>query len=140
MPLIEDSSPASQAGVKPGDVIVRFDGKPIDGPRALPPLVALTPVGKAVELAVMRDGAEQKLRLTVGNLPDNPREAKAGPGESRVAERLGVGLQELTPELARRLGVKEESGVVVTEVKPETPAAQAGLAAGERSDFGATTG
>jgi serine protease Do len=128
---VMDSSPASQAGVKPGDVIVRFDGKPIDGPRALPPLVALTPVGKAAEMVVVRDGAEHKLRLTVGNLPDTTREAKAGPGESRVAERLGVGLQELTPELARRLGVKEESGVVVTEVKPESPAAQAGLAAGD---------
>jgi serine protease Do len=131
---VMDSSPASQAGIKPGDVIVRFDGKAIDGPRALPPLVAMTPVGKAVDMVVLRDGAEQKLRLTVGNLPENPREAKAGPAgpaESRVAERLGVGLQELTPELARRLGVKEESGVVVTEVKPESPAAQAGLATGD---------
>ena len=128
---VMESSPAAQAGIKPGDVIVRFDGKAIDGPRALPPLVAMTPVGKAVDMVVLRDGAEQKVRLTVGNLPDNPREAKASPGESRVADRLGVGLQELTPELARRLGVKEESGVVVTEVKPESPAAQAGLATGD---------
>jgi serine protease Do len=127
---VVEGSPAAQAGVRPGDVIVRFDGKPIDGPRALPPLVALTEVGRTVNLTVLRDGAEHTLRLTVGNLSDS-QVARASGGERLMAERLGVGLQELTPELARRLGVKEESGVVVTEVKPDSPAAQAGLASGD---------
>src|SRR5207247_1939574 len=60
------------------------------------------------------------------------REARAAaPTESRSTERLGLGLQELTPELAHRLGVKDDKGVVVTEIRPESPAAQAGLAPGD---------
>jgi serine protease Do len=51
--------------------------------------------------------------------------------ESRASEKLGLALQELTPELAKQLGVQNEKGVVVTEVKPESPAAQAGLIAGD---------
>jgi serine protease Do len=79
---------------------------------------------------VLRDGAEQTLRLTVGNLSDS-QVARASTGDRLMAERLGIGLQELTPELARRLGVKDDNGVVVTEVKPDSPAAQAGLASGD---------
>jgi serine protease Do len=127
---VVEESPAAKAGVRPGDVIVQFDGKPIDGPRALPPLVALTEVGRTVSMTVLRDGAEQTLRLTVGNLSDS-QVARASTGDRLMAERLGIGLQELTPELARRLGVKDDNGVVVTEVKPDSPAAQAGLASGD---------
>jgi serine protease Do len=128
---VVEGSPAAQAGVRPGDVVVRFDEKPIDGPRALPPLVALTEVGRTVNVIVLRDGAEQTLRLTVGNLSDSQVARASTTGERLMAERLGVGLQELTPEVARRLGVRDESGVVVTEVKPDSPAAQAGLASGD---------
>ena len=53
------------------------------------------------------------------------------PPESRATERLGLALQELTPELAKQLGVQGDKGVVVTEVKPDSPAAQAGLAPGD---------
>jgi len=77
----------------------------------------------------MRDGAMQAVRVTVGNLTDS-REARVA-GESRVAERLGLELQDLTPELARRLGVQGDTGVVVTEVRPDSPAAQAGIATGD---------
>ena len=126
---VTEGSPAAQAGIRPGDVIVRYDGKAIESPRMLPVLVANTEVGKPIELGVMRDGALQPIRVTVGNLAD-AREARAS-GESRVAERLGLQLQELTPELARRLGVQSDKGVVVTSVRPESPAAQAGIAPGD---------
>ncbi len=131
---VVDDSPAGRAGVKPGDVIVRFDGKPVDGPRALPPLVANTPVGKSVAVDVIRDGAPLTVRVAIGKLAD-AREAGARPEqslpESRVSERLGLALQELSPELAQRLGVQGDRGVVVTEVRPDSPAARAGLAPGD---------
>jgi serine protease Do len=131
---VTEDSPAARAGVKPGDVIVGYDGKPVDSPRMLPALVANTPVGRTVPLVVMRDGQRQTLTVTVGNLADS-QEARVAAAESteetRAAERLGVQVQELTPEIAKRLGVKAERGVVVTEVKPDSPAAKAGLAPGD---------
>jgi serine protease Do len=133
---VVDDSPAARAGLKEGDIIVTFDGKPVEAPRVLPALVANTPVGRGVPVVIMRDGARQTVTVTVGNLADS-REARAagaptekGP-ESRATEKLGLALQELTPELAKQLGVQGEKGVVITEVKPDSPAAQAGLAAGD---------
>jgi serine protease Do len=118
---VQEGSPAERAGVKPGDVIVRYDGKPVDSPRALPGLVANTEIGKAVELSVLRDGGVRALKVTVGNMTD-ARQASATGGRataSRVAERLGVELQQA------------DKGVVVTDVKPESPAEQAGIAEGD---------
>ena len=103
---MQEGSPAERAGVKPGDVIVRYDGKPVDSPKALPGLVANTEIGKAVELSVLRDGGVRALKVTVGNMTD-ARQASATGGRatgSRVAERLGVELQQA------------DKGVVVTDV------------------------
>jgi serine protease Do len=131
---VTDDSPAGRAGVKPGDVIVTFDGKTVEGPRTLPLLVANTPVGRTVPVVVLRDGKRETVTVTVGNLADS-REARAATGEklpeSRATEKLGLSLQELTPELAKQLGVQSAKGVVVTEVKPDSPAAQAGLVPGD---------
>ena len=118
---VQDGSPAERAGVKPGDVIVRYDGKPVDSPRALPGLVANTEIGKAVDLSVVRDGSVRALKVTVGNMTD-ARQASAPGGRataSRAADRLGVELQQA------------DKGVVVTDVKPDSPADQAGLAEGD---------
>jgi serine protease Do len=131
---VTEDSPAARAGLKEGDVIVTFDGKPVEGPRMLPSIVANTPIGRPVPVGIVRDGSRQTVTVTVGNLTDS-REAKATPAEksaeSRATEKLGLALQELTPELAKQLGVQGDKGVVVTEVKPDSPAAQAGLAAGD---------
>jgi serine protease Do len=137
---VSEDSPAARAGLKEGDVIVTFDGKPVEGPRTLPGLVANTPVGRGVPIVIVRDGSRQTVTVTVGNLADSREARAASPGpaapgekspESRATEKLGLALQELTPELAKQLGVQSEKGVVVTDVKPDSPAAQAGLAAGD---------
>jgi serine protease Do len=100
----------------------------------LPGLVANTAVGRAVPVVVLRDGQRQTVTVTVGNLADS-REARAATGEkapdSPVSEKLGLALQELTPELAKQFGVQGDKGVIVTEVKPGSPAAQAGLTPGD---------
>ncbi len=132
---VSDDSPAARAGFKPGDVIVTFDGKTVEGPRVLPAIVANTPVGRAVPVVIVRDGKRQTVTVTVGSLADS-QEARAATGEkpppeSRATDKLGLALQELTPELAKQLGVQSDKGVVVTQVKPDSPAAQAGLAPGD---------
>ncbi len=117
---VADSSPAQRAGLKPGDVIVRFDGKPVDSPRALPTLVANTEVGKTIELSVIRDGSARPLKVTVGNMSDSRQASVTGErSTSRAADRLGVELQQA------------DKGVVVTDVRPDSPADQAGLAEGD---------
>jgi serine protease Do len=130
---VSEDSPAAKAGFKPGDVIVTFDGKTVEGPRMLPAMVANTSVGRPVPVVVLRDGKRETVMVTVGSLADS-REARAAVGdkpEVHASEKLGLSLQELTPELAKQLGVQNDKGVVVTEVKPDSPAAQAGLAPGD---------
>jgi serine protease Do len=118
---VTDGSPAERAGLKPGDVILKYDGKAVDSPRMLPPLVANTQIGKPVELTVVRDGGTRPITVTVGNMAD-AREARGTPSsqpEKRTASRLGLELAE------------SERGVVVTDVKPNSPAAEAGIAEGD---------
>jgi serine protease Do len=83
--------------------------------------VANTEIGKAVEMSVLRDGSVRSLKVTVGNMTDARQASAAGSraAASRVADRLGVELQQA------------DKGVVVTDVKPESPADQAGIAEGD---------
>jgi serine protease Do len=126
---VSEGSPAEQAGVKPGDVIVRYDGKAVASPRALSTLVASTASGRAVEIGVIRDGKTQPLRVTIAPLKGDRRASAAAPagGSDRT---LGVEVEALTPERAQSLGVGGK-GVVVTDVRPGSPAADAGLAEGD---------
>jgi serine protease Do len=129
--VVEDS-PAAKAGIRAGDLILRYDDKPVSDPRALSSQVAGTPVGRTVEVQLVRDGNPQQLKVTIGDLAGTRQAAAQSPGGSRVAwDRLGVELVALTAERARQLGVGNREGVVVTEVKPDSPAAEAGLSEGD---------
>ena len=76
---IDENGPSAHAGFKPGDVIVSFDGKAVDDARELPKIVALTPVGKQVDVVVIRDGKELTRKVALGRLEEH--DAKAEPGE-----------------------------------------------------------
>lgn len=120
--------PAEQAGLKRGDVIVEFDGHPVPSANELPRLVAETPVGKEVPIKILRDGKEETVRVKVGELKET-QEASVRGRSPRT--RLGLSVQELTPELAQQLGVPEKQGVVVTGVAPGSPAEAAGIQQGD---------
>jgi serine protease Do len=120
-------TPAQEAGVEVGDVIVEFDGQPIKNSNDLPTIVARTPVGKATSLRIIRGDKQQTLSVTIGELSDSDAQLAAGP----TAE-LGLTVQKLTPEIAESLGIDASTkGVVVAGVDPNSPAEEAQLQRGD---------
>ncbi len=125
---VSKESPAEKAGIRNGDIIVEFNGKPIAEMNELPKTVAGTAVGSKVPVKLYRDGKFMSVQLMVEKLADGSDGDTAGvAGE----ERLGMVASELTKELAAKLGIKESSGVVVTEVKPGGLAETVGIARGD---------
>ncbi len=126
--VVKDS-PADKAGVKRGDVILMFDGKKIEEMNDLPPIVAETPVGKEVEVLVIRDGEKKRLKVKVGELEEETR--VAGQSLPELEKDFGLSVQELTPEIAESLSLENEEGVIITGVKRGSPASEAGLQRGD---------
>lgn len=124
-----DGSPAEKAGLKRGDVIVEYNGEAVKDTHDLPRMVAATPVGDKAKLELVRGGEKKTLTVTIGELKEDQM-AAASPGETGEVD-LGMGLQELTPELAKQLGIPKASGLVITGVEPNSPAAEAGLTRGD---------
>ncbi|MHB8909827.1 MAG: DegQ family serine endoprotease [Syntrophales bacterium] len=120
--------PADKAGFEQGDVIVNFDGRTVGDSKDLPRIVASTPVGKTVTVKLIRDGKEVERQAKVGEMEEeNTTEAAKSP----VHPSLGVTVQNLTPQIARELGLKKSAGVVVTGVEPGSPAAEAMIQVGD---------
>lgn len=126
---VEKDTPAEKAGLKAGDVILEYDGKPVNEGNELPRYVAATPIDKKVTVVVFREGRKQELSVVVGKLKSGDSEAAATGGNE--SEKLGITVQELTSELAGRLNIKDsKAGLVISEVKPGSPAEEAGTLAG----------
>ncbi|MBV9631076.1 MAG: Do family serine endopeptidase [Xanthobacteraceae bacterium] len=136
---IEDKGPAKPAGIEPGDVIVKFDGKDVKEMKDLPRIVADTPVGKDVEVIVIRKGKEETKIVKLGRLEDGEKQAAlttkkdAGPEEKSVAQKtLGLQLSSLTDSLRQRYKIKDQvKGVVITGVDQNSAAAEKRLNAGD---------
>jgi len=125
--VVEDS-PAEKAGMKQDDVVVELEGQPISDWNEFRNRVAMYKPGSEVRIAVIRDGKRKPLTVTLDKRPDG--EFAVGGGSQAVQDTLGMTLQTLTEELASRLGYEGLSGVVVMEVRPGSPAAEAGIQAG----------
>ena len=123
---VMSGSPAEKAGIEQGDVIVEFDGKAISESKDLPQVVASTPVGKSVNVKLLRNGKTVDRSVKVSEMEENVAVANAPAHKT-----LGITVQNLTPEMARRLRIKTDTGVVVTGVEPGSPAANAGIQTGD---------
>lgn len=134
---IDDKGPAKPAGIEPGDVVVKFDGKDIKEMRDLPKIVAETPVGKDVEVLVIRKGKEEKKTVKLGRLEDTDKKVAAVTKKDDVEEKpaikkaLGLDLANLTDELRKKHKIKDKvKGVLITGVDANSPAAEKRLAPG----------
>jgi serine protease Do len=132
-------SPSGKAGVKEGDVITALAGKPVKESRELQNIVAGLPTGKAVDLAVIRDGKEKNLQVMIAEQPKEfgtTAEAPSPRGgrserDSVSLDKYGLEVIDLTPELADQLGYKDSAaGALIADVERNSPAAEAGLRRG----------
>lgn len=126
-------SPAQKGGVESGDVVVEVNGRAVDSPNALSRAVAAVEPGRKVELKVLRNGKERRLKVSVGER-DAQRLDGAPPSEEEEPDaesQLGLTVAPLTPEVARQLGVRRGEGLVVKEVERDSVAATAGVRPGD---------
>jgi len=129
---VTPGGPADQAGVKSGDVILQFNGKDVNDPNLLRNEVAATAPGTEVTLTILRNGAQQQIRLRMGELTAGTSESGGAGGNAGGAGQLGLTVTPLTPDLAAQLGLSRGTrGLLVQSVNPDGPAAQAGLRPGD---------
>ena len=127
--------PADKAGLKAGDVILEFDGRPVRSDRELVAVVGNALVGKKVTLKVVRDGKSLSIDVKVAKRSDEKDEAAAEDDEEPTVKetgkvRIGVQVQDITKELAEQLGLEDTAGALVTEVAEDSPAERAGIERG----------
>jgi len=142
---VTSGSSAAQAGLQKNDVIVKWDGEPIESALEVSRLIRETPAGRAVRLTVVRDAREVEVNVTLGErttIASRVRIARPAIASvrvrpdvqvSRVQDRrhLGVELQGMTPQLAEYFGLSKRSGALVIFVFADSPASKAGLKAGD---------
>jgi serine protease Do len=131
---VEKGSPADKAGIEAGDVILRFDNRPVNASEDLPRLVGGTKPGSKVQIQLMRNKATREVTVAIGELQDEPRTAQRAPQQrgpagkpSESVTRFGMTLSE--PSEAQRNQLKITGGVLVDEV--QGAAARAGVRSGD---------
>jgi serine protease Do len=116
---VEKGGPADKAGLEPGDVILKFDGKPINASADLPRMVGATRPGTRSTLQVWRKGATREIPVTVGEMSDekvaSSRPSRGGKPAEQQANRLGLVVSELTAEQKREL--RMSSGLLIQDVR-----------------------
>ncbi|MGZ9811750.1 Do family serine endopeptidase [Pseudoroseicyclus sp. H15] len=135
--LITDvpDGPAKDAGMLSGDVILTFDGSAVENTRELVNIVGNSPVGKAVEVEVLRNGQPETLTVTLGRREENidpvPAAQQGEPEAPQSDEILGLELSEITPDLVEEYDLGDLSGLLVTNVDPLSDAGEKGILPGD---------
>ena len=136
---VDEKGPAKKAGLKPGDVIVKFDGQDVKDSADLPKIVAGTPVGKDSVVTIYRDGKPVDLNVTIGLLEDNVKQAALetgkppqSPTQNAIQKALGMEFAGMSADLRKRYNIKSEvDGAVVTKVDANSVAADKRIQVGD---------
>jgi serine protease Do len=128
---VTKGSAAEKAGIKRGDVIVAYNGKPLQDGSDLPRLVAATRPGTDVQVKVVRDKKEKEITVRVGEMKDTETEEAENDSRREESVELGISVTDLDSQTARQLGMDNDEGVLITRVKVGSPAEDAGLARGD---------
>jgi len=121
---VNDGSAAAEAGLESGDVITRVDGEPLEKSLQIANLIASKQPGDEVSIHVLkRSGDEETLTVTLGarNEGMTASEEESGPSQDEMMEELGFTVQNVTPEIARRLDLDSAEGVIITKVDRANP-------------------
>ncbi len=125
---VDPNGPSEKAGLKRGDVIVSFQGKDVKDSKNLPYIVSSTPVGTNAEVVVIRNGERKTFHVKLGERPSSGEEM----AENQSSKlNLGLQVEALTPEIARRYGISDTEGLLVVNVDYNSPAGEAGLMRGD---------
>ncbi|HET6267983.1 MAG TPA: DegQ family serine endoprotease [Acidobacteriota bacterium] len=129
---VTKGSSADKAGIQRGDVIVQFNGKEIENGSDLPRLVAATKPGTEATLKLIRDKKEKTVNITIGTMKDTEVAENENQGEGEEATTgLGLTVTDLDPQAVRQLDLDSDEGVLITRVKVNSPADEAGLQHGD---------
>ena len=128
---VQSDSPAAKGGIKQGDVIVSLNDIKMNNAAQLRNRVAMIAPGSEVKLGIIRDGENKTLEVKIGQRPSNLNQMTLGQNNgSSLEKNFGLTFQNLTPTLAERFGYQDDQGVLVSQVNPGSPAAQAGMQPG----------
>ncbi|HTI52458.1 MAG TPA: Do family serine endopeptidase [Planctomycetaceae bacterium] len=133
-------SPASAAKLEAGDLVLKFNGKEVHGPRDMQLIVERVKAGSSYPMLIVRDGKEMTVNVPVKEMPRDftlardtvvPDKSDNAPSKSDTVSELGIGIEAASPDVLKQLGYKDPvTGVVINSVKEDSPAANAGLREG----------
>lgn len=126
---VEKDTPADKAGLNRGDIIIEFDGQPVDNVDKFRLMVANSEIGKTVEIKIIRDGKELIKKATLEPYPETA--AIQAPKEEQTKEWLGIEVQAVDSDFAKRLGINTDQGVVVSRIVRGSPADESELQVGD---------